>query len=399
MSKQNPPLNETSKPENPPVVVVWGTYDVGKPRVRILLKGLQENGVNLHECHADVWSGIEDKSQLTGILPKLAKLARSLVSYPRLLWCYLKAPKHDVVLVPYLGHFDILILWPFAKMRGARLVWDAFLSLYNTVVEDRKIVGARNPLARLIYAFEWLATRAADLVVLDTAAHADYFGRRYALAPRKLASVFVGAEPEKFPPLPPLAHKNPDEPLIVLFYGQFIPLHGIPTIIDAARQLDDGSVRWVLIGKGQEEDAIRASLEHHPVQHLEWHPWVPYEELIDWIKRADVCLGIFSASEKAGQVIPNKVFQIISAGRPLVTRDSAAIRELFGPDVLGVKLVQPEDPTALIQALQSFKNQRKELEGINTYIDQRTQIATRAIGERLRGMILESGTRHKSNSD
>ncbi|MFP4247200.1 MAG: hypothetical protein ACLFQ1_08475, partial [Halochromatium sp.] len=73
----------------------------------------------------------------------------------------------------------MLILWPFAKMRRAQIAWDAFISLYNTIVEDRRLVHERHLLAWLIYGFEWLATRAADKVILDTAAHAAYFGRRY----------------------------------------------------------------------------------------------------------------------------------------------------------------------------------------------------------------------------
>lgn len=365
-------------------IVAWGTYDLGKPRVRILLRGLRENGIAVHECHSNVWGGIEDKSQLAGILPKLSRLARWLLSYPKLISCYMKAPKHDIVLVPYMGQLDVLILWLFAKLRGARIVWDAFISLYNTVVEDRRLVSERHPLAWLIYVFEWLSTRFADCVLLDTAAHANYFARRYALPPHKLVSVFVGAEPEQFPLLPPLAPKTPGEPLCVLFYGQFIPLHGIPTIIEAARRLDDGSVRWVLIGKGQEEGAIRESLVREPVRNLEWHPWAPYEELIEWIDRADVCLGIFSASEKAAQVIPNKAFQVISAGRPLVTRDSPAIRELLDITMEGVRLVPPEDPLALAAAIRDLYSHRSALVGQTLYADLRLRICTRGIGERMR---------------
>lgn len=369
-------------------VVVWGTYDLGKPRVRILLRGLRENGILVHECHSEVWGGIEDKSQVTGILPKLGRLARWLASYPGLIWCYLRAPRHDAVLVPYMGQMDVLVLWPFAKLRRRRIVWDAFISLYNTIVEDRGLVSERHPLASLIYAFEWLATRAADHVLLDTEAHAGYFARRYALPPYKLASVFVGAEPEQFPPLPPLAPKDPEEPLLVLFYGQFIPLHGISTIIEAARLLDDGRVHWVLIGKGQKETTIRESLTRMPVRNLEWHPWVPYEELIEWIGRADVCLGIFSASGKAAQVIPNKVFQVISAGRPLVTRDSPAIRELLDPDIEGIRLVPAENPAALATAIEDLYNRRATLTGRTLYADLRPRIATLGIGKQLRDEIV-----------
>ncbi len=135
---------------------------------------------------------------------------------------------------------------------------------------------SRRPIrpAWAIYAFEWLATRAADLVVLDTKAHAVYFTARYGVPPDRLTAVFVGAEEEKFPPLDPLAPKDASEPLTLLFYGQFIPLHGIDRIIEAARMLDEGSVHaQILIGSGQEEDRMRKMLEARPIQ-LEWIPWV-----------------------------------------------------------------------------------------------------------------------------
>jgi hypothetical protein len=177
----------------------WGTYDLGKPRLRVLMRGLHENGVQFEECHADIWSGVEDKSQLSGTLPKLKRVINWLLCYPKLIACFIKKPKPDVVFIPYLGQLDVLILWPFARLRGTRIVWDAFISLYNTVVEDRRLISKHNPLAWVIYAFEWLSTRAADLIILDTEAHAGYFSRRYKLPSSKLSSVFVGAEPEQFP--------------------------------------------------------------------------------------------------------------------------------------------------------------------------------------------------------
>mgnify|MGYP003565196680 CR=1 FL=1 len=368
-------------------VVAWGTFDVGKPRVRIALRGLRENGVSVYECHADVWAGVEDKSQLFGFLPKIRKLGQWLLSYPKLIWCYLKAPRHDVVLVPYMGHLDVLVLWPFAKLRGANVVWDAFLSLYNTIVEDRRIIASKNPLAWLIYAFEWLATRAADCVVLDTAAHADYFARRYSLSEDKLAYVHVGVESERCPLLRSLEPKVPNKPLTVLFYGQFIPLHGIPTIIEAARQLDDGSVHWVLIGQGQEEASIRASLELDPIKNIEWRSWVPYEELIGLIGLSDICLGVFGESEKAGRVIPNKVFQVIAAGRPLVTRDGPGIRELLADTEPGLKLVPPADSSALVAALSQMISARDSFVGVDLFEEAREKISCSSIGMQWVGCI------------
>ncbi|MDD5578649.1 MAG: glycosyltransferase [Methylobacter sp.] len=364
-------------------VVFWGTYDTGKPRVRILIRGLKENGVDVLECHKEVWNEIEDKSQVTHWNTKIRLLLKWLLSYPSLILRYMRLPRHDVVIVSYLGHLDVLVLWPFTKLRGVPIVWDAFLSLYNTVVEDRRMISSRHPLAYLLYGWEWLASRAANIILLDTRAHADYFVKKFAVSIQKTAAVFVGVEPERFPRanVRVESYQLADEEAIVLFYGQFIPLHGIETIIQAAWEMEMEPVQWVLIGQGQEETRIRKLLDDHPLAKLTWIPWVPYNELIHWIHKADICLGIFGNSEKAGRVIPNKVFQILSSGKPLITRDSIAIRELLKPDMPGVYLVPPASSVELARAVRQSVKDLSELKSCNLYEIVMPRIAPADIGQ------------------
>ena len=363
-------------------VVTWGTYDTGKPRVRILLRGLRENGVELTECHRELWGGIEDKSQLAGVFPKMRMALRWLVAYPILIWRYLQLPRHDVVLVGYLGHLDVLVLWPFARLRRVPVVWDAFLSLYDTVVNDRQLVSARNPLAKMLFAWEWLACRAANYVLLDTRAHADYFVSTFAIPPERTGNVLVGVEPETFYP-EASKPENTDGPLVILFYGQCIPLHGISTILQAAQAADDLPIHWILVGQGQEEQKITDLLQRNPSSNIEWIPWVPYERLIEYIWRSDICLGIFGSSGKAGRVIPNKVFQVIACAKPLITRDSPAIRELLGPDMPGVYLINPGDAEALLAAVRLFMEERPDLSPIPLHAGPVEQIQPSVIGKRL----------------
>lgn len=370
--------SRTDKVKPPLSVCMWGTFDLGKPRVRILERGLRENDVRVYRCHKEIWAGVEDKSQIKGWGQKLRRIFRWLCAYPGLILEYLRQPKCDLALVSYLGQLDVLFLWPFAKLKKQPIVWDAFLSLYNTVVEDRKLLSPNNPIAKLIWSWEWLACRAADLVVLDTSAHADYFIRTFHLPPSKVASIFVGAEPESFP-LAGGKHGVASKPL-VLFYGQFIPLHGLGTIIEAARMLEREDIEWLIIGSGQEEGSVRAALQDHPLPNLQWVPWVRYEELVDSISKADVCLGIFGGGEKASMVIPNKVFQVVMSGKPLITRDSPAVRELISPDEAGVLLVEPSNPSALAAAIkQSLQN---PIVG-TLYAPVRERIMPAALGARL----------------
>lgn len=360
-------------------LVFWGTYDKGKPRVRILIRGLLENDVTITECHSDVWSDIEDKSQVSGLVARITRIAYWLSRYPLLIWRFIRMPRPEAVIVPYMGQLDVLMLWPFAKFRKVPIIWDAFLSLYNTVVEDRKLVKRWNPISSIIFLWEWLACKAADVIVLDTQAHADYFVNTFGASAEKTHAVFVGAEPEYFAQhVSKLITEN--KKISVLFYGQFIPLHGIKTIVQAARLSNNDNIHWTIIGSGQEESKISAMLEDTPLNNLTWVPWVKYDELIQWIHKADVCLGIFGDTEKAARVIPNKVFQILIAGKPVVTRDSPAIRELLNPDMPGVALIPPADPDALVQAVKDLGAEKYPFE---LHQGLHTEIVPASIGKKL----------------
>ena len=79
------------------------------------------------------------------------------------------------------------------------MVWDAFLSLYDTVVDGRCPRAPQSPRPPACSTSEWLAARAASRVMLDTHAHAAFFARTFHLAQERVSSVLVGAEPEMFP--------------------------------------------------------------------------------------------------------------------------------------------------------------------------------------------------------
>jgi glycosyltransferase involved in cell wall biosynthesis len=247
-------------------------------------------------------------------------------------------------------------LAPLAWSRGVPIVWDMFIPLYDTVVRDRRLVRSSSPIAWALWLWEFAACRAADVVVLDTEAHARLIQQTYHLPTKRTAAVLVGAELEHFPRAPREAREESRE-IDVLFFGQFIPLHGIETIVEAARRSKNGPYRWSLVGTGQEGERIRALLESDSDVKVDWIRWLPYESLQKRIAQADVCLGIFGESSKAANVIPNKVFQILAVGRPLITRDSPAIRELLSTNTPGVRLVPPGDPEALVNAVAALAKQ------------------------------------------
>src|SRR5690606_20425627 len=149
-------------------ILLWGTYDTGKPRIRILRDGLKDApGVELGEIHGSVWEGIEDKSQVHGMGQRLRLLARWLLSYPSLAWRLLRAPRPDLLLISYPGILDVLAALPIARLRRIPIAWDVFISLYDTVCHDRLMLSPSGLPGRLLRWVEGVALRGANIVFMD----------------------------------------------------------------------------------------------------------------------------------------------------------------------------------------------------------------------------------------
>src|SRR5205823_1548582 len=120
----------------------------------------------------------------------------------------------------------------------------------------------------------------------------------------------------------------------------------------------------------------------------EWVRWVDYDHLPQELYRTGGALGIFGASAKAARVIPNKVFQALACGAPVVTADTRAARELLA-DGESALLVPPGDPEALAAALRRLRDDpelasRIAAGGAEAY---RAQASEEVLGRRWRRLI------------
>src|SRR3954454_15723076 len=311
-------------------VLAWGTYERGYPRNAQALSALRGAGVEVEEWHVPLFEGREHKHAL-GLLRAGAAAARAEA---RLL---AKRPPDgvDVLLVGSPGTLDM----PLARRaaRGKPVAFNCLLSLFDTFVADRRRFTERSIEARGLRALDRYALRRADLVVADTDENARFLEHLAGVG--HVASCLVGAEDRLF--RPPAAASV--EPFHVLFVGKLIPLHGLETILEAARLAAD--VPFRILGSGQ-LDALMREIPPN-VEHV---PWVAYEELPGELHRAGAALGVFGQSEKAQRVIPNKAFQALACATPLVTADTPAARELLR-DGESALLVPPGDARALAAAV------------------------------------------------
>jgi glycosyltransferase involved in cell wall biosynthesis len=325
--------------------VFFGTYDRPHSANRLLRSALADAGFPVTELHAPLWEETREKGRGYFTLASLATLGvRYLGLAARLArrWHAEIAPgEPPLVVVGFGGQLDLLVAARVCHPRRA-LVFAPLVSLTETLVEDRAVFPAGGVRARLVTALDRATWRRADLVLADTAAHVGYLVELGAPADR-IAVSHLGAEPEFW-----TAPSLPIDPRRVLFVGRCVPLHGLATIVEAAARLRDRAT-FVVIGRGPDRAAAEARARGLGVA-IDWRDETPLAALPAELARAAVVLGVFGAGRKAAMVVPNKVYQAAAAGRPLVTRDGPALREVLVPGEHCLA-VPPEDPAALADAI------------------------------------------------
>ena len=142
----------------------------------------------------------------------------------------------------------------------------------------------------------------------------------------------------------------------VLFMGKYTPLHGIEHIVNAAERLkDQPDIQFLFIGRGQLYKWIRALVNKKHLNNITFIDWVAYETLPDRIEKADISLGVFSKSEKANRVIPNKIFQAMAMGKPVISGKTDAVLECLTHKE-NIFLCEPGNPAALSEAIMTLKS-------------------------------------------
>lgn len=300
-------------------LLVLGVYRAseGYPNVLYRLEVLRESErFSIREINVPFW---REGLMATGVLKGFFILINAVWAHVSLLARYLKEATPKVLYVPYpaISVLPLLSLLP-TGCWPRHIVVDAYISIYDTVVNDRRLLGKGNPLARFIWRVERWAYNLADVVVADTSENAAYLCKEFDLHPSKVRVVVLSTNERHFRP----ARYLPNQGIFrVLFIGTFVPLHGVRTIIDAAILLKDcKEITFHLIGDGQAAGEVQVAIRNNDIRNIVWtRDWQSPESIAEEIWKADICLGIFGDTVKAQRVCPLKIYAYAAVGRPVIT--------------------------------------------------------------------------------
>jgi glycosyltransferase involved in cell wall biosynthesis len=231
---------------------------------------------------------------------------------------------------------------------GAPLIYDA-----HELFPDMAAAGRPDYERRGWIRYERRLIRHADAVFAVTASRADVMARRFAISPRVIRNVPETSH-ETEEPAADLRESLPEGAKVVLYLGGMQASRGLEEAIRALERLPD--CHLVLMGSGEEKyvERLRAiAREARVAERLEIRPPVRPHEVVAVTAAADVGVVLNHRTNLNNYLsLPNKIFEYVVAGLPVVASDFPDMAELVNGCGVGVTC-DPEDPASIARAVEA----------------------------------------------
>jgi glycosyltransferase involved in cell wall biosynthesis len=262
--------------------------------------------------------------------------------------------------------------WLLARLKGVpfllevRDLWPAFAVAVG-VLQNKTLIGLSEWLERFLY-------KHADQVMVNSPGYLAHVKARGA---GEVTLIPNGADPAMFDPESDGAAfrqaQGLEDQFVVLYAGAHGLSNDLDVVLDAALQLkDQPAIKLVLLGDGKEKPRLQARAAELGLDNVLFLPPLPKTAMPDALAAADACLAILKPIELYKTTYPNKVFDYMAAGRPVVLAIDGVVRQVVEEAQAGI-FAQPGDPTALAAAIKQLasnpskcrtmgKNGRKSIE-------------------------------------
>jgi glycosyltransferase involved in cell wall biosynthesis len=291
--------------------------------------------------------------------------------------------------------FQGMTAWLLARLKHTpflfevRDLWPAF-AIAVGVLRNKILIRSSLWLESFLY-------RHADCVMVNSPGYIDHVRRHGA---QHVELIQNGADPDMFDPAvdgQSFRHEhNLQKKFIALYAGAHGMSNDLGVVLQAANLLrDEPNIRLVLIGDGKDKAALQARAREMDLPNLIFVPPAAKAEMPAVLAAADACIAILKRIELYKTTYPNKVFDYMAAGRPVVLAIDGAIRQVVESAGAGI-FVQPGDAQEMAQAILSLalepqKARQMGLAG-RSYVEEHFSRAESA--EKLAKLLEEMGKRY-----
>ncbi len=205
--------------------------------------------------------------------------------------------------------------------------------------------------------FERLLARSVDRVITAT----DEISRRF--SERKTVVV------KNYPILTSLKSLSSDPRLsqclnqndfTLIYVGVLTEIRGIYELVKALEFIDEKyKVRLKLLGKFTDQDFPERVRFLTGFAKVDFLGWVPYEEVYQHLREADVGFVLFHPVSNHIRSMPNKLFEYMAAGLPIIASNFPLWKEIVEGNECGLT-VNPLNPKGIAEAIEYFLEHREE---------------------------------------
>ena len=264
---------------------------------------------------------------------------------------------------------DVIIATSPQLLVGLAGWWLAFARRIPFVFEVRDLwpeslpavgMGDENSvLHRSLSAVSNFLYRHSDHIVVVAPAFKEYLIQRRQVPAEKISVVENGVETDLFSPGAPGANSSLRHELgangkfLVCYVGTMGMAHGLETLLDAAAQLqkENVDVRFLLIGEGAVKERIKALAQTRGLANVRFLDQQPHDKIPAFISASDACLVLLRKTEIFKTVIPTKMLEFMSCGRPVILGVDGQARKIVEEAEAGI-VIEPENSAALVAAIQ-----------------------------------------------
>jgi glycosyltransferase involved in cell wall biosynthesis len=228
-----------------------------------------------------------------------------------------------------------------------RDLWPAF-AIAVGVLRNKLLIRLSEWLERFLY-------RHADTVMVNSPGFIPHVQARRA---RRIELIPNGADLAMFDPALDGAAFRQQHALQGKFVALYAGAHGLSNdlgvVLEAALLLRQRSdIALVLLGDGKDKPLLQARAAELGLDNVHFLPPIPKTEMPAALAAADACIAILKPIELYRTVYPNKVFDYMAAGKPVVLAIGGVIQQVI-EEAQGGLPVEPGNPQALAAAIQTL---------------------------------------------
>ncbi len=152
-----------------------------------------------------------------------------------------------------------------------------------------------------------------------------------------------------------------DDKFTVLYAGNFGLSHGLTTVLEAARKMQDRTdIQFILVGDGAERADLLAKAKQWDLKNVTFYDAQPHDRVPLVMAGADVCLVPMKNLPLWQGRIPLKMFEVMACGRPFLLGVDGEARRIAEQEAGAARYVEPENVDALVDGILYLREHPEE---------------------------------------